>query len=228
MPLLNAIRPRHAQRGQATVETAVFLPVFLIVLFGVIWAVQSSVVGERTQIAVRFSGLISDEANPYQQYSLGAMYDGLPGIAAAEIYSCSTPGPDALENNPADGTFPGPISAQFFQPTGSTVGTCTPGPTHLSGGTMSSPMLFVHTQSSVSTSVSVPMFLSGTLGSSQNLSATQNFFDGPDVQTILTCYSELGTAVTQSLARTVLNVSNAPTPLPDTPNTSALSLSASC
>ncbi len=223
-----ALRARHATRGQATLETAVFLPVFLIVLFGVIWAVQSSVLSERAQIAVRFSGLISDEADPYQQYSLGALYDGLPGIAAPETYTCSTPGPDALTNNPTDGTFPGPQSPTFFQPASSVNGSCTPGPTHLSGGTMQSPMLFVHTQSTVQTSAAVPGYLQSALGSSQNISATQNFFDGPDMETMLTCYSEIGTAVEQSLARTVLDVSAAPTPLPDTPNTSPLVLSNAC
>lgn len=225
---LKALFGPNARRGQATLETAVFLPVFLIVLFGVIWAVQSSVLSERAQIAVRFSGIISDEANPYRQYSLGALYDGLPNQAAAEVYACATPGPDALENDPADGTFPGPISVPFFQPSGTVNGACTPGAAHLSGGNLTSPILFVHTQSTVSTSVAVPSFIQSTLGSNQNLSATQNFIDGPDVQTLLTCYSELGTAVEQSLEHTTLNVSTAATPLPDTPSTAALSLSASC
>ncbi len=221
-------RCRHAERGQATLETAIFLPAFLLVLFGVIWTVQSSVINERAQVAVRFSGLVSDEANPYHQYSLGALYDGLPGIAPAEVYTCITPGPDALTNNPTNGTFPGPQSPSFFQPTGTVNGTCTPGPTHLSGGTMASPMLFVHTQSTVTTSVSVPSYLQSALGANQNLSATQNFFDGPDVQTILACYAELGTAVEQSLQHTRLNVSSPPTPLPESPNTAPLTLSGSC
>jgi hypothetical protein len=221
-------RRRHGERGQATIETAIFLPAFLLVLFGVIWTVQSSVISERAQIAVRFSGLVSDEANPYQQYSLGALYDGLPGIAPTEVYACVTPGPDALTNDPTNGTFPGPRSPSFFQPTGAVSGTCTPGPTHLSGGTMASPMLFVHTQSTVTTAVSVPSYLQSALGANQHLSATQNFFDGPNVQTILTCYAELGTAVEQSLQHTALNVSSPATPLPDSPNTAALTLSGSC
>lgn len=222
---------RHRERGQATVETAVFLPVFLIVLFGVIWAVQSSVVNERTQVAVRFAGLISDEANPYQSYSLGALYDGIPGVASAEVYTCSTPAPDALMNS---GEFPGPTTPTFFQPTGGTsTGTCTQNETNLNGGTMTWPLLLIHTQSTISATTNVPSFLSGVLGSLQNLSATQNFIDVPDVHTILTCFydgttDDLGTVVGDSLERTAMNASVAPTPLPESPSTTALSLSSNC
>lgn len=228
-------RNAHRERGQATVETAIFLPLFLLILFGVIWTVQSSVMSERSQIAVRFSGLISDEADPYQQYSLGALYDGLPGIASSEVYACASPGPDALENNPADSTFPGPESPSFFQPlANTTLGSCSQGPTHLSGGDMTTPMLFVHTQSDISTEVSVPGFLQSTLGSlTQTLTAEQNYFDGPDVQTLLTCYDDgetddLGTVIMESLTHYTLDASAAPTPLPDTPNESPLALSSSC
>jgi hypothetical protein len=218
----------HSQRGQATVETAVFLPAFLLVLFGVIWTVQSSVLSERAQIAVRFSGLVSDEANPYKQYSLGALYDGLPDVAGAETYTCVAPTPDALQNDPSNGYFPGPKSPPFFQPSGTTSGTCTPGATHLSGGTMSSPMLFVHTQSNITTGVTVPGYLQSLLGTTQHLTASQNFFDGPDVRTILNCYSDLGSAVERSLEREAINASSAPTPLPDSPNTATLSLATGC
>jgi len=224
-------RLRHLQRGQATVETAVFLPVFLLVLFGVIWAVQSSVVGERTQIAVRFAGLISDEVSPYDHYSLGTIYDSIPSVNTQETYTCSTPVPDALMNN---GNFPGPVTAPFFQPTGGTAtGACTQGETHLSGGSMASSLVFVHTSSSISATTNVPSWLSSALGSTQHLSATQNFIDGPDVHTILTCYNDgktddLGTVVAESLSRTTLNASSAPTPLPESPVTTSLALSSSC
>jgi hypothetical protein len=224
-------RSRSSQRGQATIETAIFLPVFLLVLFGVIWTVQSSVVGERSQMAVRFAGLISDEASPYDRYSLGALYDGLPGVAQNEVYTCTTPGPDALMNN---GNFPGPTTSQFFQPTGATVsGSCSQGETHLTGGTMTAPLLFVQTQSSVAATTNVPSFLSGVLGATQNLTAAQNFIDGPDIHTILTCYNDgttddLGTVVADSLTDTSMSATAAPTPIPDSPNTAALALSSSC
>ncbi len=222
---------RNAERGQATLETALFLPLFLLVLFGVIWAVQSSVVGERSQMAVRFAGLISNEANPYDRYSLGALYDGLPGVAQSEVYTCVTPAPDALMN---DGNFPGPTTPQFFQPTGGTAtGTCSQGETHLTGGTMTAPLLFLQTRSSIAATTNVPSYISAVLGATQNLTATQNFIDGPDIHTILTCYNDgstddLGTVVADSLTDTAVNATTAPTPIPDSPSTAALSLSNAC
>jgi hypothetical protein len=217
------------------IETALFLPLFLLVLFGVIWAVQSSVMYERSEISVRFSGIISDEANPYEQYSLGALYDGLPGIAGAEVYACASPGPDALQNDPTDATFPGPKSPSFFRPLGgsSTVGTCTQGPAHLSGGSLTEPELFIHTQSSITPQISVPSFLQNFMSATQNLSASQNFFDGPDVQTLLACYDDgttddLGTVIEDSLTHASMDTVSAPTPLPDSPVTTPLSLSGTC
>jgi Flp pilus assembly protein TadG len=50
---------RHAQRGQAVVETVLFLPMFLLALFGVMWTAQAAVQYERTQSAVRYAGLIA-------------------------------------------------------------------------------------------------------------------------------------------------------------------------
>src|SRR5579872_2831353 len=55
----------RAQRGTAMVESAIFMPLFLLILFGIIWAVQSSVQSERVQIAVRYGGFVSNEAAPY-------------------------------------------------------------------------------------------------------------------------------------------------------------------
>lgn len=219
------LRARHGERGQALAETALFLPLFLLVLFGVIWAVQSSVVTERAQMAVRFSGLVSDEVNPYNQYSLTALYNGLPGVASSETYSCTSPDDEAFSNS---GSFPGPTTAPFFQPTASPSGSCTQGPVELSGGTMTAPMLFVGTQSSVTAQVSVPTYLQKLLGTTQSVSATQNFFDGPDVQTFLACYSTLGSAVMESLTYYTLNASTAPTPLPQSPNETPLALSTPC
>ena len=63
-----------AQRGTAMIESAIFLPLFLLVLFGIIWAVQSSVQSERVQIAVRYDGFVSNEAAPYVGYSLYGLY----------------------------------------------------------------------------------------------------------------------------------------------------------
>lgn len=223
---LNRQRALHRQRGQAIAETALFVPIFLIVLFGVIWVVQSSVVNERVQAAVRFSGLVSNEASPYTLYGLGALYDGLPGVAATETYTCVSPSTDALLNN---GYFPGPQTVNFFQPaSGQTSGSCSRGVTYLSGGTLTQPVLFVQTTSNITSAITIPSYLTNILNNPQFLTATQNFFDTPDMQSLMDCYTDFGNMAAASLLDTAQGASAAPTPLPDTPNTTPLALNTSC
>lgn len=202
----------HAQRGTAMVESAIFLPLFLLILFGIIWAVQSSVQSERVQIAVRYGGLVSNEAAPYVGYSLYGLYTQVAAPTIAN--SCSAPTTDALTNT---GTFPGPASNPFWSPeSGQTNGTCSKGQAVLTGGELSNSIVFLQTTSSITTQVSVPTPLQSTLGTAnQNLSATENFFDTPDLGTLLSCYTELDSAVKQSLADTPQGVTTPPTPLPD-------------
>ncbi len=203
------------------VESAVFLPLFLLLVFGIIWAAQSGVQSERVQIAVRYSGLISNEAVPYQNYSLYALYTG--AVAPATNTACSIPTSDALTNS---GTFPGPQSAPFWQPlAGTTIGTCSKGTAVLQGGSLSSPLLFVQTLSTATTQVTVPGNLQGALGSNSTLYARENFFDTPDLPTIMNCFGELHTAVNASLSNVAQNAITAAAPIPDSNPTTALTIS---
>jgi hypothetical protein len=69
---------KGAQRGQALIETVVFLPIMLLLLFSIIYLSQAGVAQERGQTAVRYGSLVS----PVQNYSIAAMYQaynsGLP------------------------------------------------------------------------------------------------------------------------------------------------------
>ncbi|HEV3152333.1 MAG TPA: TadE family protein [Candidatus Baltobacteraceae bacterium] len=204
------------------VESAIFMPLFLLILFGIIWAVQSSVQSERVQIAVRYGGLVSNEAAPYVGYSLYGLY--LAAASPAVNTSCSSPTTDALTDS---GAFPGPTSAPFWSPEANkTSGSCTKGAAVLSGGNLSSSLVFLSTQSSITTQVLVPTLLQPTLKTAnQNLSASQTFFDTPDLGTLMKCYSDLDSAVTQSLTNATLNVTAAATPLPDNNPTTPLAVS---
>lgn len=212
----------RAQRGTAMIESAIFLPLFLLILFGIIWAVQSSVQSERVQIAVRYGGLVSNEAAPYVGYSLYGLY--LAASAPAVTTTCSAPTTDALTNS---GTFPGPTSPPFWSPeSGQTQGSCTKGTAVLTGGNLSSSVVFLHTLSNITTQVQVPTPLQPTLNTAnQALSASENFFDTPDLGTIMSCYSDLNSAVQQSLLRTAEGVVTPPTPIPDNNPVNALSVS---
>ena len=83
-------------RGQALVETAIALPVFLLVMFGVVWSLQVGVLGERVEMVARYGGMVSARINPYQQYSLYAVYSAAGGAPPAT--SCVKP-PSAIMDN---------------------------------------------------------------------------------------------------------------------------------
>ena len=65
---------RHGARGQALIETIVFLPVTMLVLFGIIYFGRLGVLSERAQSAVRYGTLVTYNA---QIYSAADIYNGL-------------------------------------------------------------------------------------------------------------------------------------------------------
>ncbi|MEO9171213.1 MAG: TadE/TadG family type IV pilus assembly protein [Candidatus Baltobacteraceae bacterium] len=208
-------------------ETALILPLFLLVLYGVIWIIRAGVVNERVQIAVRYSGLVSNEVSPYVQYSMYALYNNLEGIGSPPTFSCGAPTTDALENN---GQFPGPLTSSFWFPSGVTTGTCTPGETSLQPGVAIQPEIFTHTLSQITSATPIQGVLSSALGSvSQSVSAAQNYLDAPGLGTVLTCLPEVDDAVSASLQRTKpsLNV-NSIAPLADVLPRSAFALAGGC
>jgi hypothetical protein len=194
------------------IESAIFLPLFLLVLYGLIWAVQSSVQSERVQIAVRYAGLVSNEAAPYVGYSLYGLY--LAANSASIDTSCSPPVTDALTNS---GSFPGPASPPFWTPEiDNTTGTCSKGTAILSGGDLSSSLVFLQTNSGITTQVQVPTPLAPALSTNNTtLSATENFFDTPDLGTLMACYADLDSAVSASIENAPQGASVAATPIPD-------------
>src|SRR5581483_1638829 len=150
----------HRQRGQTFVETAIVLPVFLLVLWGIIWAVQASVTNERVQMAVRYSGLVSNEGSPFVNYSLYALYNNLVGIASPPSFTCVAPNTDALTNS---NTYPGPTTLPMWNP-GTTNGTCSQAETSLQGGGLIQPQIFTHTLSSITTQTTIGGVLVAPLG----------------------------------------------------------------
>ncbi len=193
---------RHGQRGQALTETAAFLPLFLLLLFGMMWVIQVSVLNERAQVAVRYSGLISNEASPYDGYSLYAIYNNVGGYSQSATVVCATPPPDAFTNDPSHGAFPGPTSQPFWQPDANrTTGSCSEGRLQLQGNALNVPMLLLNTFSTVTTHKKVTLSLPGAIQGLQNntLSATQNFFNTPDIASLIQCYPQLQSAVSNSL-----------------------------
>ena len=218
--------PTMRARGQALIETAIALPVFLLVMFGVIWALQTGVLGERVQMVARYGGMVSSEISPYQQYSLYAAYAAAAGSPLTNV--CATPPPALLQDGaplaaPATGTLP------FWQPSANTgTATTTCGKTLANGGGLSAPMLLGRSQIQVNAASDVPAMLQPLSGALTNRGAVLNAFQSPDMATLVGCYGELQTAFERSVSpQTDPSPPNTPDPIGSF-QTGALSLSGNC
>lgn len=230
---------RARSRGQALAETAIFLPITLLVLFGVIWAAQYGVMSERVESAIRYSGLISNQLNPYVQYSFYVLYNsvGTSGNTTIAAQTCNPPTTDALTNS---GTYPGPTSGPFWQatpapPTAQCTNTTSQAATFSSG--MNQAALALANTPSVSAAVVVPSYMQKAMGfgnvigaSSLAVTATLNFFKPADMSTMLNCSPAFQSALGASLAPTpVPTTLPAPTAFPEpAPSPTQIPISASC
>jgi hypothetical protein len=196
-------------RGQALVETAVALPVFLLAMFGVVWALQTGVVGERIQLVARYGGMVSAEINPYQQYSLYSMY-AAAGNSAAPV-ACSAPPAELLANG-APLASPAPAAQAFWQPTsGSTLPTTTCTRTYSVASGLSTPKIFGSANVAVNATNDVPSLLQPFLGTAMPWNATMNQMRSPDMTALAACYPELSVAFQNSV--------HPPNPAPALPST---------
>ncbi|GAC1614217.1 MAG: hypothetical protein NVS4B13_09000 [Candidatus Elarobacter sp.] len=184
-------------RGQALVETAVALPVFLLVMFGVVWCLQTGVLGERVELVARYGGMVTAEIHPYQQYSLYAAYSAAAG--APLVTPCATPPPGLIRNG-APLALPVTPTLAFWQPAAnSTTATATCGRALSSGVGLSAPMLLSRAAITVTASSSVPATLQPVIGAQTQRGATLNAFRSPDMATLVGCYDELQTAFERSV-----------------------------
>jgi hypothetical protein len=184
-------------RGQALIETAIVLPVFLLVMFGVVWALQAGVLGERVELVARYGGMVSARINPYQQYSVYAAYTAAAGAPLPT--SCVKP-PSALIGNGGPLAAPATATLPFWQPSaGSTATSTTCGRTLANSSNLSAPMLLGRTAITVEAANDSPAMLVPVIGTQRQRIATLNQFESPDMATLIGCYGELQAAFEHSV-----------------------------
>jgi hypothetical protein len=192
----------RSSRGQAYVETAIMLPLFLLLLYGLIWLLQVSVLNERGQIAVRYSGLVSNESAPYDGWSLYAIYNNVGSNTYSYLSSCTAPVVDAYINGTTNG-FPGPQAAPFWQPDNNNLAStsCSASRVKVSGSQLTTQQLLLHTDASSSVTKTAPGYVQPALGGSGSttVSAELNFFNTPDMTAMMQCYKELHDDISASL-----------------------------
>jgi len=214
-------------RGQALAETALALPVFIIAMFAVLWALKTGVLGERVQLAARYGGMVSAEMNPYDEYSFYAAYQGAAGIAMNT--ACATPPPTYVVDG-APVVSPGQPTNEFFSAVGgASSGSSTCGTAVSTAAGLSSPKVLGYTTINVSASNDVPDLMQSIIGTSTTpWNASVNELYSPTMGTLFACYAELQSAFEADVAPPPAAPIAAPTPLPESLPTTALALSSGC
>jgi hypothetical protein len=204
-------------RGQALLETAIAMPLFLLGLFGVIWAMKDASLSARTQLAVRYGGTVDSLQQPYEAYSLYAMYAAIDNVVPAGNTACYSGDASTLSQGYAPFWLP--------QTTSPLVSPCVSAVTIISRSeTYSQPVILRNNYSSMLATTQVNGYISSAAlngASATGTSAAENFFRTPDIGTLLTCTS-LGPLVKASLEgeSDPAVPAAAPTPMPATPITS--------
>ena len=220
-------RVKHAERGQALVETAIAIGAFLLVLYSIMWVAQTAVIAGRLQMGVRYGSVVTAEISPYVDYSLYAMYNSVAS-PSQPAYTCTAPPTGVLSDS---APLPSPTSAPFWQPPSATVNAgCTMTLGTYSQYALNRPFLIEQTVQSFSAAEPTPRFLSSALGASTSMTASARFFRTPDIATVSYCFPALATAVHRSLVHDDASVAAeaAPTPIPAQPASNATALSAQC
>ena len=206
---------QNHSRGQAVVETAIAMPLIVLALFAVIWAMKDASLSARAQQAVRYGGMIDSLQQPYVAYSLYTIYATIDNVVPAANSACYN----------GDGTQLSSGYAPFWLPT-SSAALVTPCATAISivtgPETYTQPVILRNNYSSLkATTTAATTVLHGE--TTTTVRGAENFFRSPDVGTMLTC-TTLGSVIKNSLEGR--NDPNVPTSLttamPLNPTTTAL------
>ncbi len=141
-------------------ESAVVLPLALTAVYGIAWSVQYAALDERVQTAVRYSGVLGSTSQPYSDYSLYSLYNGVGPDPHISTYQCPAPPPDFTSGG-TDVSSANPINiAPFFQnnanPSPPNSAGCVTTRTVVSGGSLSRSYMLLESQPSIS--VGMPQF----------------------------------------------------------------------
>jgi hypothetical protein len=185
------------------------MPIFLIALFGVILAFRTGIVSEQVQQSVRYGGLVTGLANPYEAYSLYTVYATIDGQTPPHIHDCVGGTTSVIAQG-----HPGFWLPSTGMPATSSA-TCNLGIVTTAQG-VSSPVMLFADYAGAQAQPQAQGMLAGKVFGGNNISATQNFFRSPDLGTILNC-TNLGAAVKNSLeGENDTSPLTVPTPFPTT------------
>jgi len=196
------------ERGQALIETAIMLPLFLFGMYGIMYASNAGALWERAQLGVRYAGVLSAQSNPYLDYSLYTVYNNLNGNSFVPTQSCFTPPPESMQGGqlttipPTTGNITSNSNTHdfpaFWQPQ-SVNPSCDGGRQVFSAGTdLSRDYLMLRNGAAITSVPSIPAYVNAQV-TGIDPSAKGNFFRSPDLASLLQCSAGIGDVVSASL-----------------------------
>lgn len=189
------------QRGQAVVETAISLPLYLLMLFTMFWAIKYAILSEHIESDARYTQQILDSGNIYTEYSIASLYDATSGTPRFMIVCAQPPSGLLLSSQPIVNngiTFPG----LSLWTASSTIQSCSTDHQALftSDGYESNLLLGFQT-ASIAATYSTTFGMSNVFAPMTLQSQSISNYQAASVADIELCYPELFSTVSSSLAR---------------------------
>jgi hypothetical protein len=192
---------KHAMRGQAMVETGVFVTFMMFSMCVLWWAAREGATRERAYEALRYGAQITANTNPTKQWSMQTLYDT---SADGAKYSMSATNCANFDVSLVQGTatsFHATLSrGSFFSPVSSTA-SCTTTPLAMEVGLSRDLMMFA-TRGTITSNIAIEQIPPGLLAYLQpfdNVKTSQTFFSPPDLKALTHCYSGVYAAINASL-----------------------------
>lgn len=200
-------------RGQALIETALMLPIVILLLFGIIYFANFGVVNQRVQIAIRYGGLVGFSSSGAGLFSAGNIYQA--GATSPGGSDCPPP-PIGVLSDAAP--FPGPTSVPFFNPSAASAPqpACKVTALNFKGGAQFLAADYLaNAYETMSASSDVPYYLNGLFGTLSTVTQSETWTHPAWPAVILACtgpssYQNLETA--QAIEETLANETSAGDP----------------
>jgi len=188
-------------RGQAVVETAIYVPLMLMSMFVLWWAAREASTHQRAYSALRYGGEVMGYANPTQGLSMQTLYDTTQDNAS---YS---QGPNrcnyfdvSLLQGTATSLHATETRAPFFKPATCSA-TCTSTALAMQNG-LSRNLMMLAVNGTITADIAAdkisPGFLS-FLAPYNQVKISQTFFQEPDLKALTHCYAGVYAALNASL-----------------------------
>ena len=188
----------HSERGQALVETAVFLPVALMVLFAILYFARFGVLEERAQSAVRYGATVSYEST--NQIGAAQIYAALAANAAPTAVCPTTVAADTV--SALNGAQSGSLAHGFWKPDSAAAATCSITTIGFTAATTEAYRYFSVTNHSVSGTLDIPSYVAAVVGTHNTVAASLGYVHTVSPALIMACTSHVGASVAAALGGT--------------------------